>query len=82
MKEEKKSRRSFFLKAIGLSAAAAVTAWFGFSSKKKTEKVKMLTQDGRLIEIDKILLQSGGKKISNEEIHSWVSNKTSKTKIK
>lgn len=81
MKEQKKSRRSFFLKAIGLSAAAAVTGWLGFSGKKKTETVKMLTQDGRLVEIDKNLLTSAGKKIKEEDIHTWVSNKTSKTKI-
>ena len=81
MKEQKKSRRSFFIKTIGLTAVAAVTGWLGFS-KKKTETVKMLTQDGRLVEIDKNLLQSNGKKINEDEIHTWVSNKTSKTKIK
>ncbi|HVU93575.1 MAG TPA: hypothetical protein VHE34_00045 [Puia sp.] len=38
----------------------------------KGETVKMLTQDGRLVEIDKALLASGGKKVSDEELKRWV----------
>ena len=72
MKEQQKSRRSFFLKSAGLAAAAAITGWFGFSQKKKNETVKMLTQDGRLVEIDKKLLVSSGKKISDKELQTWV----------
>jgi hypothetical protein len=34
--------------------------------------VKMLTQDGSLVEIDKKLLASSGKKISNEELQQWI----------
>lgn len=31
----------------------------------------MLTQDGRLVEVDKAMLASG-KKITNEELQQWV----------
>ena len=73
MKEQQKSRRSFFLKSAGIAAATALTAWFGFSQKnKKEETVKMLTQDGRLVEIDKKLLVSSGKKITDKELQKWV----------
>ena len=73
MKEQKKSRRSFFLKSAGLAATAAITGWFGFSSqKKKTDTVKMLTQDGHLVDIDKKLLVSSGKKISDKELQKWI----------
>ena len=34
--------------------------------------VKMLTEDGKLVEIDEALLASGGKKVSNEELQRWV----------
>ena len=34
--------------------------------------VKMLTQDGSLVEIDKKLLASSGKKISNKELQEWI----------
>jgi hypothetical protein len=40
----------------------------------------MLTQDGRLVEIDKNLVRSSGKKIKDEDIHTWVNNKSAKTK--
>ena len=39
---------------------------------KTAGKVKMLTRDGKLVEIDKELLASGGKKISNEELQQWI----------
>ena len=32
----------------------------------------MLTQDGKLVEIDKKLLASSGKKISNKELQNWI----------
>ncbi len=32
----------------------------------------MLTQDGRLVEIDKSLLASSGKKITDKELQKWV----------
>ncbi|MEO7983926.1 MAG: hypothetical protein ABI688_07585 [Bacteroidota bacterium] len=42
----------------------------------ETQTVKMLTQDGRLVEIDKKMLPNAGKKkASNEELQKWVKNK-------
>ena len=43
--------------------------------KKKTKPVKMLSQDGKLVEVDPALIKKIGKKVSNEEIHYWISNK-------
>jgi hypothetical protein len=40
------------------------------SHEKKT--VKMLTQDGRLVEMDIQHVKTKGKKISNDELKSWV----------
>ena len=37
-----------------------------------TETVKMLTQDGKLVEIDKKLLASSGTKVSNEDLQKWI----------
>ena len=39
---------------------------------EKTETVKMLTQEGRLVEIDKTLLTASSKKISNIELQQWI----------
>ena len=77
------SRRKF-VKGIGmLSMFAAIAAAMGFrfpgkkdiiacgpGEKKKT--VKMLTQDGTLVEIDAALLTGSAKKITNSELKNWV----------
>lgn len=54
-----KSRRSFFSDL--------------FTSKK--QKVKMLTADGKLVEIDKEVLEAASKqKVNNKEILQWMKN--------
>lgn len=54
-----KSRRSFF------------TGLF----KPIKEKVKMLTADGKLVEIDKEVLEAANKqKVNNKEILQWMKN--------
>ena len=54
-----KSRRSFFN---------------GLLNSKK-EKVKMLTADGKLVEVDKDVLDAASKqKVNNQEILQWMKN--------
>ena len=39
------------------------------------EKVKMLTADGKLVEVDKAVLDAAGKqKVNNKEILQWMNN--------
>ena len=59
-KNQNNSRRSFFSSLLGA----------------KKEKVKMLTPDGKLVEIDKAILDSirEKQKASNEEIFDWMKN--------
>lgn len=60
---ENKSRRSFLS---------------GLLNSKK-EKVKMLTADGKLVEIDKDVLEAASKqKVSNKEILQWMNNPSKK----
>jgi len=57
--EPNKSRRSFFTGLLNL----------------KKEKVKMLTPDGKLVEIDKAVLDAACKqKVNNKEILKWMNN--------
>jgi hypothetical protein len=35
----------------------------------------MLSQDGQLVEVDPELIKKLGKKVSNEEIHHWITTK-------
>lgn len=45
-------------------------------SGKKTEMVKMLTADGKLVEVDKAVIDAASKKqkSSNKEIYDWMEN--------
>ena len=67
------SRKKFILTGVGtLAFFGSLKLFFG---KKKNKSVKMLTQDGRLVEVDPELIKKLGKKVSNEEIHYWITNK-------
>lgn len=65
----------------GAAIVASITGIRFFTNHKQKSKdsgetIKMLTQDGRLVEVDKKLLAPGSKKISTEELKQWV-NKNS-----
>jgi hypothetical protein len=76
--KQNSSRRKFVEWGIGALAAFSAIGLF-FSQKKKKKIVKMLTQDGHLVEVDEALIKSTGKKVNNKEIHSWVKNKQKPT---
>lgn len=63
--QEKVSSRRRFLSLFG-------------SRKPSQEKVKMLTPDGKLVEVDKAMLEKArqGKKASNSDILQWMENTT------
>jgi intracellular sulfur oxidation DsrE/DsrF family protein len=78
--QQKPTRKNFLLLGIAAFCSATALRFFTRGKKKTPETVKMLTQDGRLVEIDKTLLALRTKKISNEELKQWVKNKPVKTK--
>jgi hypothetical protein len=65
---EKKSRRWFL--TIGKS-----------DSKPPVEKVKMLTADGKLVEVDKKVVDAiaNRQKVNNKEILDWMKNPSKET---
>ena len=68
-------RKKFLLWAATLLPAFALLKWLPAKAKKNTEPVetvKMLTQDGKLVEIDKKLLTGPGNRISNDELQHWI----------
>jgi hypothetical protein len=67
------SRKRFLLG--GLSAAAIFTGFKMITRKKKTQTVKMLSEDGRLVEVNLQLINRTGVKVSDKDIHSWIKNK-------
>ena len=61
--ETRRSRRSFFTGLMNLNK----------------EKVKMLTADGKLVEVDKAVLDAASKqKVNNKEILKWMNNPSKK----
>ena len=70
------SRKKILLWGATLLSSLAFFKFTSFNEKKKdepvNETVKMLTQDGRLVEIDKKLLASSGNKVSNEDLQKWI----------
>jgi len=66
------SRKKFI--GLGVSAAALFTAFKFWAPKKKkeTKTVKMLTQDGKLVEVDIAALSPKKKKITNKELQNWI----------
>ena len=76
--KQNSSRRKFVEWGFGALAAFSAIGLF-FSQKKKKKIVKMLTQDGHLVEVDEALIKSTGKKVDNKEIHTWVKSKQKPT---
>ena len=69
-------RKKFLLWGAGLSALIAIPSFLKF--KKKTtppQTVKMLTQDGKLVEIDIAHMPSKTEKISKSGLQTWVHKK-------
>jgi len=79
MQKENKSfsRKRFLAWGFGITSFLAIPAFLSIPKKKKEVKtVKMLTQDGKLVEIEIANVPAKKKKIKDSEIHTWV-NKTS-----
>jgi hypothetical protein len=81
MEKENKivTRKRFIAWSVGISSLLAVPAFLRFSNKKKKQAttVKMLTQDGKLVEVDVANIPSQKKKIKTADIHSWINRNTS-----
>jgi hypothetical protein len=69
-------RKKFLIWGAGLSALLAIPSFLKF--RKKTplpQSVKMLTQDGKLVEIDIAHMPSKTEKISKSGLQTWVHKK-------
>jgi hypothetical protein len=73
-----KSRKSFLLWATAILGSFTALKMFRPKPKPKQEKIVMLTEDGKLVEIDSNLLRSGSRKVTNPELQAWVKNKPAK----
>ena len=74
--EESKVTRRKIVSWMGILSVftmvgAAMMPW----KNKKPKTVRMLTQDGKLVEVDATFLAANKKKISNKELQNWIKNK-------
>lgn len=67
------TRRKFFLWGLGI--AGSITALKFMMTGKKKSMIKMLDENGKLVEVDPSHIQYTGEKISEKEIHGWVKSK-------
>ena len=70
--QKPQSRKKFLLWSAAALSSVSVFKFFGRTKKKKTETLKMLTQDGTLVEIDRELMVSSREKISDKELQQWI----------
>ncbi|MEP6616140.1 MAG: hypothetical protein ABJA57_06150 [Ginsengibacter sp.] len=69
------SRKKFLIWATALVSTATVFKFIPHTKSKKADTVKMLTQDGKLVEIDKKFLVPTGKKINEKDLKIFVKHK-------
>jgi len=68
------SRKKFALWGLGILVSLTGLKFFR-PAKKKKETVKMLAQDGSLVEIEKDRLPKTKRKVSDQELKSWIKKK-------
>ena len=79
MKKEKtmKERRGFLKSALAFGAGIGLLGMFGKKAKAESgEKIKLLTPDGKLVEIDKTHIEKeSNERASNTEVREWMNRK-------
>jgi len=71
----KQPRKKFLVwLAAGLGSLTFLNM-FLHRKKEKQEMITMLTEDGQLVSIDKNLLPSTEKKVTNTELQQWIKRK-------
>ncbi len=71
--EESNIARRKFVGWLGVFSLAGIAGANMFSKKAASPKtVKMLTQDGKLVEVDATALSGKRKRVTDNELKSWV----------
>ena len=67
-------RRKLLVWSAAILSGVSLLRWI-LPREKQPETVKMLTRDGKLVEVDKRLLPGKKVKINDKELLSWVNKK-------
>jgi hypothetical protein len=69
------TRKKFLLWTATVLSSLTVLRFIPGRKPKKSNTIKMLTRDGKLVEVDVTKLGCGNrKKISDDELKKWVTN--------
>ena len=77
-KQNPAARKKFLLWSLGILSSLTALKYIFPSKKKKKDSIKMLTQDGKLVEIDRDRLSGTKRKITDPELKAWVKNNSAK----
>jgi hypothetical protein len=66
------SRKNFLLWCSAIFSSLAVFKIISEKKRSKNKTVRMLGQDGKLVEVDITALAAGRKRISNKELQNWI----------
>ena len=70
------SRKKFLFWGLGISSILVLPSFLRFAKRSSAPKmVKMLTQDGKLVEVEVQKLTGTKTRISNRDIHQWIVKK-------
>lgn len=72
IENKNESRRKFIVWGVAAAAVVSAAKFILPSKKEKKQTVKMLTQDGKLVEVDIAALPPQKKKITNLELQHWI----------
>jgi len=72
------SRKKFVAWTAGvLSAVTALTLFTRPAAQKEKRMLKMLSRDGKLVEVEISKLPSKRKRIKDDDVHAWMQRKPS-----
>ncbi|HEU5054356.1 MAG TPA: hypothetical protein VFT78_14670 [Hanamia sp.] len=66
------SRKKFLMWSAAVFSTFTISRFVKVPKRKRSQTVKMLTQEGNLVEIDRKFIASPGKRITNLELQHWV----------
>ena len=78
MPSKKSNRRNFISSVLAAGAATGLTLPVITKSKSKSgDKIKMLTADGKLVEVDRSVIEkaTASKRATDKEVFEWMDKK-------
>jgi hypothetical protein len=73
--QKNNSRRKFLWGGLGILSGISLLKFISPKKERSAATAKMLTEDGRLVEVDMEKIKRTGNKISDKEVITWVKNK-------